>query len=163
MGNETLYCSCGQDFDEQPLLETHEKNCSTIRKLEEDEKDQGLKENKPPKVDQFNCDKCGKSFGTAKSLTNHNSQMHPKPRKSKYECDKCDRVFKTSDRLRSHNFHVHPKNLFKCDLCGNTFKTNGTYKRHKIVHTGEKPFSCEICSKGFNQKSHLKYHLRRLR
>ena len=74
MGNETLYCSCGQDFDERPLLETHKKNCSTIRKLEEDEKDQGLKENKAPKVGQFNCDKCGKSFGTAKSLTSHENQ-----------------------------------------------------------------------------------------
>ena len=161
MGNETLYCSCGQDFDEQPLLETHEKNCSTIRKLEEDEKDQGLKENKPPKVDQFNCDKCGKSFGKTKALTSHNYQVHPKPQKiSRFECDKCDKAFNTSNRLWHHDYHVHPKYMHGCSTCGKTFKSKGTLNRHKVLHTGEKSFSCKICNKRFTQKGNMMSHLK---
>ena len=148
MGNETFYCSCGHDFDERPLLEIHKQTCPTLKEILEIEK-----ENKPPKVDQFNCDKV---LSTSK---HHNYQVHPKPQKlNNFQCDKCDRSFSTSSRLWHHNYGVHPKHLFKCATCGRTFKAKAILKRHQLVHTGEKPFSCELCSKGFTQKNNLKMH-----
>ena len=152
MGDETFYCSCGEDFDERPLLEIHKQKCPTIKeiwKTDEDDADQNheLKENKPPKVDQFQCDKY------------HNYRVNPKPQKlTKFQCDKCDRVFNSFSRLRSHNYQVHPKQLHKCCTCDRIFKSKPNLKRHQLVHTGEKPFSCELCGKGFTQKNNLKMH-----
>ena len=161
MGCETFYCSCGQDFDECPLLEIHKQKCPTIKefcKIEED-KNREMKENKPPIVDQFKCDKCDKVFSCSKYLRAHNRNLHPKQhRLNQFECDRCDRAFNYRKGLSTHISNVHPKYLHTCGTCGNTFKTKGTLKRHKIIHMEEKPFSCEICGKGFTQKSNMKIH-----
>ena len=163
MGDKTFYCSCGQDFEKWPLLEIHKQKCPTIKEIRGMEEDQNhdFKENKPPKVNQFKCDKCVKSFGTTKALTSHNYQVHPKPQKiSRFECDKCDKAFNTSNRLWHHDYHVHPKYMHGCSTCGKTFKSKGTLNRHKVLHTGEKPFSCKICNKRFTQKGNMMSHLK---
>ena len=90
MGSETFYCSCGQDFDERKFLEIHQQKCPDIKELHEvDEEDDDPEENKPPKGSQFKCDKCYKSFGTTRSLYNHNRNVHPK---CLYECATCGRT-----------------------------------------------------------------------
>ena len=164
MGCETFYCSCGQDFDERPLLEIHKHKCPTIKEFYKIDGDKNsemteMKENKPPIVDQFKCDKCDKVFSKSKYLRQHNRNLHQKQhRLNQFECDKCDRAFNYRKGLSTHISNVHPKYLHTCGTCDKTFKTKGTLKRHKIIHMEEKPFSCEICGKGFTQKSNMKIH-----
>ena len=161
MGNETFYCSCGQDFDEWPLLQVHKQKCPEFKEICRVNADQNhdLKENKPPLVDQFKCDKCDKIFRTKKCLRQHFYNLHPKPQQlGQFECDMCDEVFSTSIRLYHHKKGVHPKYLHKCGTCGKAFKSGSNLNRHKLIHTGEKPFACGICGKGFTQKGNMKSH-----
>ena len=156
MGCETFYCSCGQDFDERPLLEIQKQKCPTIKEFYKNSEMTEMKENKPPIVDQFKCDKCDKVFSKSKYLRQHNRNLHQKQhRLNQFECD---RAFNYRKGLSTHISNVHPKYLHTCGTCGNTFKTKGTLKRHKIIHMEEKPFSCEICGKGFTQNSNMKNH-----
>ena len=186
MVSATFYCSCGEDFDERPLLKIHQQKCPTIKEFQEINEDQNydLKENKPPLVDQFKCDKCEKCYGSRKSLKDHKYYVHPK---CLQECVHCGRTFKTKAKCRKHEARLkctlHLKMLnhqkkesvltkdsklvvkdaeniqrFQCQYCRKNFYSNSHLQRHKVVHTREKPFSCQICSIQFAQKGHLKRH-----
>ena len=103
MGCETFYCSCGQDFDERPLLEVHKQKCPALEEVCQvnASTNHDLKENKPPLVDQIKCDKCDKIFRTKKCLRQHFYNLHPKPQQlGQFECDMCDAVFERIQALR---------------------------------------------------------------
>lgn len=162
MAGETFYCSCGEDFDERQLLENHKSKCPEVNAFQEED---DLKENKPPKLngtttfikDQFKCDKCELSFGSTKTLWNHNRHVHrheksnhqikskndcqnledlkenQPPKSDQFNCDKCDKVFASAKFLYNHNYNVH-KYLHECETCGKTFATIRSHRRHQKVH-----------------------------
>ena len=161
MGYQTFYCSCGQDFDERPLLEIHKQKCPTIEEIfkEEEAQNNELKENKPPIVDQFKCDKCDKVFSTKKYLRQHQRNVHPKQHQlNQFECDKCDRAFNSYMRLANHKYNVHPKCLHMCDKCDKVFSTSKYLQQHnRNVHP--KQFKCDKCDRAFNSHKNLSTHI----
>ena len=171
-----LYCSCGQHFDERKVFKNHQQECPTFKDFQEIDEDQNhdLKENKPPIVDQFKCDKCEKTFGSRKGLRDHKSSVHPKYLQ---QCVYCGKTFKTKAKCRKHEERLNctvltedsksvvrdAENIHRlhCEYCGKHFSRNSHLQRHQVVHTREKPFSCEICGTQFTQKDYLKRHTSR--
>ena len=159
MGNETFYCSCGEDFDERQLLESHKFKCPAIKKIQQEA---GLKES--------NQQKCEKAFDETKTLCNYNRHIRP----TLHKCDTCGDGF---DRQRSLENHKHNclsikelqdedqkenmqpgidgttliKDQFKCGKCGRAFDTSKSYRLH-LNHVHSK------CGKRLATPSKLRSH-----
>ena len=122
MSSETLYCSCGQDFDKLPMLEIHKQKCPTIKDIRKKEEDQNhdIKENKPPiQVGQLKCDKVCRTF---KDLWKPNLR---------HECFHCGKKFSSPSKLQHHQLIHTGENPFSCKICRKGF--------NQLIHLQKDP------------------------
>ena len=105
--------TCGQTLD--PL----EFSCSPetpIFRNRESEPSLGPVQEEPyqRKINNFQCEHCGKVFACSKKCRQHRYQVH-KPANS-HCCHVCGARFKTKSILSNH-FKTHNSPSFSCDLC----------------------------------------------
>ena len=99
----TFYCSCGEDFDEKPALEIHKKNCSILKEILENEK-----ENQPET--ERKCE-------TKKSEKNYVTNSEPSVAQEQFSCSFCsDKSYKKKKHLREHYRVKHPSYPIPSDL-----------------------------------------------
>ena len=131
------------------------------------------------------CDSCGNSFSTKRTLKNHfitiHSQIDPdlnqnidlkseKPDDNDHECDFCGELFSASRNLKIHKRKKHlkpsqinlpdfPKNL-KCEA---DFSQPGRIKLKIFIPRQEPPdlFNCQKCEKKFDSQVKLSIHKKR--
>ena len=68
----------------------------------------------------YECEKCDKTFGLARTLKQHIRTVHDGLKD--YQCDQCNKAFPQLDKLKRHV---------------------------AVVHEGVKQFQCTECDKGF--------------
>lgn len=78
--------------------------------------------------ERYKCDKCGKSYCSARVLASHKATI-------------------------CYNEH-----RYSCKICKKVVKSIEALKRHEAIHTNVKPVSCEICHKMFSSKKVLAAH-----
>ena len=78
----------------------------------------------------FTCDKCGKSFSSIYTLSNHMKIEH------NGDCITCER-----------------------GDCNATFKRKDQYRVHLLKQDGKALFTCVECENGFYNKTHFKSHM----
>ena len=138
-------------------------------------------------TEKFNCEECGKSFGSKGYLRKHeythrkvdgqiscavcqmqfkqnvDLQIHEK-RKHKEEssmshtCSVCNKEFQFKEYLKRHHQVHSVKPNRKCLECHKCFKFPEELTSHMVSHSTERPFQCEICDKSFKRKHELKLH-----
>ena len=85
-----------------------------------------------PKVKEFSCDYCGKSYSTTKILHRH-KQSHKGGKN--IVCPVCQMAFFRKDELKSHsNKHKTGKSI-NCEKCNTKFKTKKSLMRHITAKT----------------------------
>jgi KRAB domain-containing zinc finger protein len=110
-------------------------------------------EDGPP--EEFNCDKCGRSFMSHISLKTHSlthgGEADPRDRLA---CDQCDRKYTNLKSLEYHKRYIHElKTVHACTKCSKTFGRNSSLKRHaEAVHEGGSRFQCVDCDKVYKSK-----------
>nr|XP_060613110.1 zinc finger protein Gfi-1b [Anolis sagrei ordinatus] len=106
----------------------------------------------------FACSTCGKTFGHAVSLQQHNS-VHSQEKS--FSCPACGKAFKRSSTLATHLLIHSDTRPYPCHFCGKRFHQKSDMKKHTYIHTGEKPHKCQVCGKAFSQSSNLITHSRK--
>ncbi|CAO2627556.1 Zinc finger protein 54 [Lemmus lemmus] len=131
------------------------------------------------------CEKCGKCFSIASSLSvQHrihtgekryecsisdksftpytNLKIHQRfhTGEKPYKCNECARSFTHYSSLKRHQRIHSLEELYKCKECDKSFIELSHLKRHHRIHTGEKPYKCEVCDKSFTQDSTLRIYQR---
>ncbi|XP_054854094.1 zinc finger protein Gfi-1b [Eublepharis macularius] len=106
----------------------------------------------------FACEVCGKTFGHAVSLEQHNN-IHSQEKS--FECKMCGKTFKRSSTLSTHLLIHSDTRPYPCQYCGKRFHQKSDMKKHTYIHTGEKPHKCQVCGKAFSQSSNLITHSRK--
>ncbi|XP_053384658.1 zinc finger protein 665-like [Mercenaria mercenaria] len=102
------------------------------------------------------CDQCGKSYNSKKSLNLHKSSTHVDERK--FICQVCGKAFLTKHHLKNHLITHDDERNYKCRFCDATFKKNDVLKMHENVHTKEQKYICDICGGHFLRRSSLRNH-----
>eukprot|EP00092_Neocalanus_flemingeri_P029854 GFUD01032412.1.p1 GENE.GFUD01032412.1~~GFUD01032412.1.p1 ORF type:complete len:1599 (+),score=470.99 GFUD01032412.1:1027-5823(+) len=105
---------------------------------------------------KFQCNKCGKEFGTKNGLDYHertHSGLSP------FECDVCFKRFKSSSLCSRHKQIHSVTKKYNCDVCLKSFAQKSNLSKHMDIHAGIKPYQCPTCPKAFTQKVHLECHI----
>ena len=99
------------------------------------------------------CDKCGKTFSTAKCLNDHCNQEHPTLEKiASIEClcEACHMTFENAHELNSHlvscDLTKNDLKNFTCDKCNLTnWHSSGALRKHIAEAHGLVLTICDIC------------------
>lgn len=106
---------------------------------------------------RFVCDVCGVAMSTSRSLQDH-IRSHSEDKS--FKCETCQRCFKQQQSLdlhvKRHNPHLLPE--YQCSICCKVFKNSHQLNIHKTTHNNENSTMCEICGKTFKNKSTLYIH-----
>lgn len=107
--------------------------------------------------EKFQCNECGKSFKTKRSLKAHLFR-HTGIRS--YVCLYCDARFVTKSEMQFHEKFVHLREEMKhkCDVCGHKCSNKTLLDTHMRKHTDQRPFECKICREKFRRKETLAKH-----
>ncbi|XP_067876960.1 zinc finger protein Gfi-1b-like [Heterodontus francisci] len=108
----------------------------------------------------FTCEACGKAFGHAVSLEQHQA-THSQVKEKCFNCKICGKNFKRSSTLSTHLLIHSDTRPYPCQYCGKCFHQKSDMKKHTFIHTGEKPHRCQVCGKAFSQSSNLITHSRK--
>ncbi|XP_048377872.1 zinc finger protein Gfi-1b-like isoform X1 [Stegostoma tigrinum] len=108
----------------------------------------------------FVCEGCGKAFGHAVSLEQHQA-THSQVKEKSFNCKICGKNFKRSSTLSTHLLIHSDTRPYPCQYCGKSFHQKSDMKKHTFIHTGEKPHKCQVCGKAFSQSSNLITHSRK--
>lgn len=143
----------------------------------------------PKHVNQYVCDKCGKSFRLRITYYKHrirhatdytfmckicpfkaryveSLQRHilsHNTRNYKHMCKKCPARFVHKGNLNHHIMMKHTEPEYKCDFCNKAFHTKINLQRHhEFVHLGIIRHVCDICNQQFGYRCALVKHQRRV-
>ena len=108
----------------------------------------------------YDCENCGKKFGTKEGLRRHHKNTHDEDVKL-FHCDICDYKTKKPRDLSVHNDSVHlKKKNYQCSDCEKAFTSRQSLKDHRIkIHSIEiKWHECDLCQKSFRSKLSLRIH-----
>ena len=167
-------------------LESEESKCKLSQ--EQIEK-HNISDIVPENHQKYDCEICGKSLATEKSLNVHISINHENHSEiSDNYCKMCHKNFTSRYNLKRHIFTVH-KNAQKvlivpfsivrqnenhseitennCELCQKTFSSTSNLNRHiKLVHKTEQNVckkvpihKCDLCGKSFSLPQKLQSHI----
>jgi len=106
-------------------------------------------------ADQYQCDKCDKSFAFEPELKEHCQRTH-----DKLTCGDCGAVYANRNSLTSHQSAVHRTSLQPCYMCGKWMKKSSIAAHIRLVHDGEEQRNhlCNICGNGYKTKTDLDRH-----
>lgn len=143
----------------------------------------------PPGHQQSECDVCGKTFPTQKTIRRHmkthlklkphtcptcgvafadisnlaqHMRIHKKDSRPSepVECEQCGKQFKYSTSLNKHMKYHTGRNLYKCVVCERAFSEAKGLRMHQLTHSQETPFGCATCGQRFRHEVNLKRHMR---
>ncbi|XP_033231828.1 zinc finger protein 91-like [Belonocnema kinseyi] len=110
-----------------------------------------------------NCDKCSRSYKSARTLARHKHAIHAViiPQ---FICDFCGYKVNAIDNLEKHMTLRHlqtSESRYKCDKCARSYAWPTHLSRHKrLVHTAVKPqFICDFCGYKSIRKCALVTHM----
>ena len=94
-------------------------------------------------VEKAACSQCSKSF-PRQILESHKEQLHNKI----LTCDKCGKVCRGSVRLYNHKYRVHHGKTYSCTICGKSFASKISLERHvDVMHKKLSMYKCDLCVK----------------
>ncbi|XP_076449418.1 uncharacterized protein LOC143285865 [Babylonia areolata] len=119
----------------------------------------------------FTCDKCDKTFTTARSCKRHTIKAHSSEETAGIkkdsekivhaQCDKCPKVYKgarAEKNLHQHMLACHSEvNPVQCDVCNATFNNEHHLKLHK--RSSHRKDVCYICGAHFVTRVGLQTHM----
>lgn len=115
------------------------------------------------KQDEFNCDKCDRSFRKIRYLKIHEkNHLEEFP----YKCSDCDKGFKIEKNYECHLLtHKNIELPHVCNICTKSFSNPEHLHRHQIIHTENVSYSkkyqvsrCRHCLQSFKEKGLLNNH-----
>ena len=136
---KVMCTNCGKTFSKTTYEMTHYYECNNL-----------------PKINEVECEKCGKKFDHEHALKKHMANVHTN---LDIMCDKCD--FKTTNEryLLTHLKTHQKKQMITCDLCGKEVNKLSMSK-HMRKHSA-KMVPCDICGKEFLD-TRIKNHKKRV-
>lgn len=153
---EEVTCAiCGNawpDFDE---LTAHIRNEHVSA-----EADGSAATQKMPKIRQFQCHLCAKTFSRRSQFQEHFKRAHKNASPGNFECSVCKKVFKNRDNLLQHQRIHSGEKPYECGVCHKRFNHSSYINIHMRTHTKERPFACNICDKDFISRSKLTAHMK---
>ncbi|KAL5233272.1 hypothetical protein ACI65C_000682 [Semiaphis heraclei] len=139
---------------------THNDGCSEnniSRSVNDDKKTYNGKGHACKYNKKSECNICGRSFSTKKTLISH-YRTHTGERP--YACNICDRSFSLNGNLVTH-YRTHTgERPYACNICDRSFSRKHHLVAHKKTHTGERPYACNICDRSFSLNGNLVTHYR---
>ena len=101
-----------------------------------DDHDNAIITKSPVKIDvereNFECDKCGKNYGTKGSLRTH-KYNHIKKEMAEESKD-VNEIVDNAEVTIVENNTQEEKEKFPCEQCGKTYGTKGSLRTHKYIH-----------------------------
>ena len=117
-------------------------------------------------ADSVACDRCPRTFRSAKKYRDHVKNVHRKEAEKQYKCDRCPKSFQYPKNLANHVslFHADPSEKLTledltCKKCDLAFATKSAWFYHAQKHVRkESTYTCTACSRQFKSRRGYREH-----